>query len=295
MKKIVFFVAAVAALVSCQKNDMETSIIPEDMDLKINLSMDLDTKVTDTAYESGDAVGIYVVNYVDGVPGTLAVSGNHYDNVKHTYCTSWTPAEEMYWLDKNTKADFYCYYPYDYPSSVSAFPFAVMADQSSIADYKASDFVWGVASGVAPTSNLVHIETNHVMSNVKIFLVPGDGFTTESFDAAEISVAVHNIKTNATVNLSDGVVTATGSAAVVTPYNEGTYYRAIIVPQTVANDSVLIVVTIDGAEYTLRKGFTFVGGKQHKFTVAVNKTGNGINIGISGWETDDEDNGGSAE
>ena len=87
MKKTLFFAAALAALVSCQKNDTETPITPVDENLKINLSMDIATKVTDTAFESGDEVGIYVVNYVDGVAGTLAASGNHYDNVKHTYST----------------------------------------------------------------------------------------------------------------------------------------------------------------------------------------------------------------
>ena len=295
MKKIVFFAAALAALVSCHKNDIETPITPVDENLKINLSMDLATKVTDTAFESGDEVGIYVVNYVDGVAGSLAALGNHYDNVKHTYSTSWTPAEEMYWLDKTTKADFYCYYPYGNPSSVTAYPFAVNADQSTLANYKASDFVWGMASGVSPTSNLVQIATNHVMSNMAIYLEAGDGFTDETFAAANVSVAVRNVKTNATVNLTDGTVTATGSTTEVTPYNEGVYYRAVIVPQTVASGSALIVVTVDGTEYTLKKGFTFAGGKQHKFTVTVNKTGNGINIGIGGWETDDEDNGGSAE
>ena len=295
MKKTMLFAAALAALVSCQKNDIEIPVTPVDENLKINLSMDLGTRVTDTAFESGDEVGIYVVNYVDGYAGTLAASGNHYDNIKHTYATSWIPAEEMYWLDKTTNADFYCYYPYGTPESVTAYPFAVKADQSALVNYKVSDFVWGKASGVSPTSNLVQIATNHVMSNIKLYLEPGDGFTAETFAAADLSVAVRNVKTNATVNLSDGTVTATGSANEVIPYDEGAFYRAVIVPQTVADGSALIVVTVDGTEYTLKKGFTFVGGKQHKFTVTVNKTGSGINIGISGWETDGEDNGGSAE
>lgn len=295
MKKIMFFAAVLAAFVSCQKNDVETTVTPKDESLKINLSMNLATKITDTAFESGDAVGVYVVNYVDEAAGTLAASGNHYDNVKLTYGTAWTPAEEMFWLDKSTKADFYCYYPYADPGSVTAYPFAVKADQSSLADYKASDFIWGKASGVAPTSELIQIAANHIMSNVAIYLQPGDGFTTETFAAAEVSVAVRNVLTNAAVNLSDGTVAATGSAAEVIPYDEGTYYRAVIVPQVVADGTSLIVVTVDDTEYALKKGFTFVSGKQHKFTVTVNKTGSGINIGIGDWESGGEDNGGSAE
>ena len=36
-------------------------------------------------------------------------------------------------------------------------------------------------------------------------------------------------------------------------------------------------------------------GEQHKFTVVVNKTSSGINVGISDWKSDGTDNGGSAE
>jgi hypothetical protein len=40
---------------------------------------------------------------------------------------------------------------------------------------------------------------------------------------------------------------------------------------------------------------TFKANKQHKFTVTLNKVNNGVNVGIGGWETDEEDYGGSAE
>ena len=133
------------------------------------------------------------------------------------------------------------------------------------------------------------------MSNAVIFIKPGDGFTAESLASASISVEIRNVMTNAYINLSSGTVTPTGSASGVTPYNEGTRYRAVIVPQTVAAGSDLITVTVNGTAYTLKKGFTFVSGKQHTFTVTVNKTGSGINIGIGDWENDGTDNGGDAE
>jgi hypothetical protein len=40
---------------------------------------------------------------------------------------------------------------------------------------------------------------------------------------------------------------------------------------------------------------TFKAGKQHKFTVTLNKSSNGVNIGIGGWTEDEEDYGGDAE
>ena len=71
---------ALAALaISCAQK--EGPVAPEER-VPIKLSLDLNTKVTDTYFESGDAVGIYVVGYNGSNPGSLAASGNLYDNVK---------------------------------------------------------------------------------------------------------------------------------------------------------------------------------------------------------------------
>ena len=291
-KTILCGLALAALAVSCAQE--EEPVTPEER-VPIKLTLDLNTKVTDTYFESGDAVGIYVVGYNGSNPGSLAASGNLYDNVKYSYTTSWTGEQVLYWPDKTTPADFYAYYPYGTPGSVTAYPFAVSSDQSSASAYKASDFVWGTAQGIAPTSSVVNIPTGHIMSNAVLFIKPGDGFTAESLASATVSVEIRNVMTNAYINLSSGTVTPTGSASGVTPYNEGTRYRAVIVPQTVAAGSDLITVTVNGTAYTLKKGFTFVSGKQHTFTVIVNKTGSGINIGIGDWENDGTDNGGDAE
>ena len=291
-KTLICSLALVAFAASCTQK--EAPVTAEER-VPINLSFDLNTKVTDTYVESGDAVGIYVVGYNGSNPGSLATSGNLYDNVKYSYATSWTGEQVLYWPDKTTPADFYAYYPYGTPGSVTAYPFAVGSDQSAASAYKASDFVWGKASGVAPTANVVNIPTGHIMSNAVLYIKPGDGFTAESLASATVAVEIRNVKTNAYVNLASGVVTATGTASKVVPFNEGTRYRAVVVPQTVADGSDLITVTVNGTAYTLKKGFTFVSGKQHTFTVTVNKTGSGINIGVGDWDNDGTDNGGDAE
>lgn len=268
----------------------------EKVQIPINIAVGTWTRATDAAYEANDQVGIYVVNYNGSTAGTLAASGNHVDNKQFTYDGSkWTSASEVYWKDQTTKADFYCYYPYASTVDISAYSFGVQADQSTEANYKKSDFLWGKSSGVAPTASAVPITTNHIFSNMLIYLEAGDGFTAETLAAATKSIKIANVKTQATINLSTGVATATGTAGTVTPRNMGDYYRALIVPQTIADGTSLISVTVDGVEYSLDKGFTFKANTQHKFTVTVSKTSSGVNIGIGGWETDDTDNGGSAE
>ena len=61
------------------------------------------------------------------------------------------------------------------------------------------------------------------------------------------------------------------------------------------SEIIYVSGTVNGTAYTLKKGFTFVSGKQHTFTVTVNRTVSGINIGIGDWENDGTDNGGDAE
>ena len=224
----------------------------------------------------------------------MVVSGNHVDNMGFTYSTKWTPDEEIYWKDQTTKAVFYCYYPYGTPNSVTAYKFSTKADQSTLANYKASEFLWGKTDSVSPTESAVPITVNHMFSNALVVVEPGAGFTAESLAASNVEVKICNIKTDASINLATGVVSASGAPTSVTPLYEGTYYRALIVPQTV-EESALIIVTVDGVNYTLTKGFTFKANTQHRFTVTVNKVNNGVNIGIGGWQIDDTDNGGSAE
>jgi hypothetical protein len=130
MKKLFTLMAAVAAMISCSNNVENVPTTPETNLLPINISTTL-TRATDSAFEAGDKVGIFVVNE----PNALAASGNHVDNMGFTYSTKWTPDAPIYWLDQTTKADFYCYYPYADGVSTTAHTFATKADQSTLANY----------------------------------------------------------------------------------------------------------------------------------------------------------------
>ena len=266
--------------------------------LPINISTSLTTRATDTAFEEGDGIGLFVVNYnADGTQAALKVTGNHVDNVKYTYNGTWTPATQTYWKDDVTHADFYIYYPYQTINSVDDLSFSVKADQSAVADYKAGDLLIGKTTNVAPTQNAVKIDAKHVMSQMVITLVAGNGFTESSLAAAQVTVKINRLKTQVAANLSTGVVTAKGDDADITPLKEEGTYKAIIVPQTVG-DGTLITVNVDGRDYKLAKASNFTAfeaGKKYKFTVTVSKTSNGVNVNISKWEDDGIDYGGTAE
>lgn len=288
---------------SSDGSDGNTDVIqpPVENKLAINISTNISSRATEEAFEAGDCVGLYVANYgKDGKPTALKTSGNHVDNLKFTYNGTWTPTQAASWQDSTTHADFYLYYPFTSSiSSVDAMPFNVKEDQSKEADYKACDLLIGKAADIAPTKNEIMITAKHVMSQMAIKVVPGNGFTQTSLDAAKVAVKVNGVKTTSTVNLATATATATatGNAKSITAYKAGETYKAIIVPQP-ANVNNIITVYINGEEFCLSgdPAFkAFATGKRHTFTVTVSKTSSGLNANISKWEDDGRDYGGTAE
>ena len=294
-----FTLAAVAAMMfSCSKRE---DVIPDAGKLPINISIGQQTRANDTTYENGDEVGVYVVNYNGATAGTLATSGNQVDNAQFIFDGSkWSPENSIYWKDKSTAADFYAYYPYSESTNISAHPFSVQADQSTEDAFWASDFLWGKTTKVSPTKNAVPIETNHSLSRILVDIKPGNGFTAESWATATKSVKICDVKTSATIDLSTGIATATGNNGEIIPLaaaKTGTTlsYQAMMIPQVVADNSKLVVVTVDGVDYVYRKGFTFKANTQHKFTIKVNKSGSSVDVTIGEWTTEEIPNEGTAE
>ncbi len=265
----------------------------EKLEIKISPSLSA-SRATDYGFESGDCIGLYVVNYAGGKPGTLGNSGNHVDNMRFTYNGTWNPDSPVTWNDNETHADFYVYYPYSSVKSVNAHEFAVKSDQSTEDAYKASDLMTGKALNITPTASAIEIPVSHAMSRASIYLEAGNGFTAESLAKADISVKINGVKCSATINITTGEVTPSGQSTSLTPLLTGNCYKALIVPQTVENGN-LITITADGREFNLQKGFTFEGGKNHNFTITLSKTSAGVNVNITPWIDDDSDNGGTAE
>ena len=269
---------------------------PVEKKIPINLNCGVSSRVTDTSYESGDKVGLYVVNYDGENAGTLQVNGNHASNVAFSYDGSkWTSSTSLYWKDDQTKADFYVYYPYGNVTTVTEHPFSVKKDQSLSSSYQASEFLYGVSKNIAPVESAVNVTTYHLMSNAVVKLVAGEGFSEAELESDNVSVSINGLKIDSKINLRTGEVVATGEAHVITPLNIDGTYKALVVPQVVSAED-FITIEIDGQMYKMVKDdFTFVSGKRHSFTVTVSKKEGGINVNIADWEDDGIDNGGTAE
>ena len=300
IKYLMAYLILPITITSCSSEVNETGenpvTPPTKREIKISTNVSGITRATDTGFDTNDKCGLYVVNRgIDNSSSALKATGNHVDNMRFTYSGTWTPDTPIYWMDNTTHADFYLYFPYQSGiSDVNAMSFSVKTDQSSESAYKASELLIGSVKDMAPTESAVIINAKHVLSQMIVNVAAGNGFTTESLAAANIGVTINGTKVSATVDIASSAVSATGDAQSIKPWNTNGTWKALVIPQSV-EETNLITVNVDGKDYNLKKAFTFVSGKSHKFTVTVSKTSNGINVNIDGWETDDTDNGGVAE
>ncbi len=311
-KNTIIYLAAmvVALLLGACSDDMFEEGEQQHSNDRIQLSGDIDqlavTRVNDNGFCNGDVMGVYIVDYDGGTPGTLKASGNRGDNVRHTFDEPnyrWNSAYDLYWKDKHTHIDVYGYYPFADPESVDDYQFEVKRDQSKPSEngemggYEASDFLWGKVADVAPTTSVIRLPMKHRMANARVTLVEGSGFAAGEWAGTERTVLAPNLIRKASINLADGTVTANGSveATATMPSRSGNEWRAIVVPQTVKAGETLFSITIGGVPYKFAKNeaFTYMPGKMSNFSIRVDKkAGSGqyqltlISESITPWEND---------
>lgn len=263
-------------------------------------------RVNDSGFCDGDMMGVYVVDYEGGNPGTLKLKGNRGDNVRYTFdeaANKWTGAYELYWKDGHTPVDVYGYYPFAAPESIEDYQFEVQKDQSKASSsdemggYEASDFLWGKVDEVAPTSSVIRLPLSHRMSNARVTLLQGTGFTAEEWAATEKIVLVQNVARKASINLANGTVSKAGEVepTATLPSCVGNEWRAIVVPQTVPQGAALFSITIGGTpfKFTRPNDFEYKAGHMMNFSIRVDKQQESgqykltlVSASVSEWESD---------
>lgn len=251
----------------------------------------------DTAFENGDRAGLYVVNRINGKMESLLPSGNHIDNMRFTYHGTWTPSQPIYWMDEQTKADFYLYYPYSSEMDDPRYwTVNVPTDQSTEAAMLQADVLVGRAFNVAPASQAVELKARHMMSRLTITLQASQGMTEEKLREADLKVLVNGLITEATVNIATAIATASGTERhdIQACQTDALTFTVTAVPQTVT-EGAFITIVVNGDRYTLRRAVTLKQGTWHHATVKVGAANGNIGVTIGGWTIDNTDYGGTAQ
>ncbi len=307
---LLYMVAVVAYVLTGCSDDLFNGDYSQHDCNRIQLSGDIDqlavTRVNDNGFCNGDVMGVYIVDYEGNNPGTLKVSSNRGDNVRHTFDEpnyKWNSAYDLFWKDKHTHIDVYGYYPYANPESIEDYQFEVQKDQSTATEdgemggYEASDFLWGKVSDVAPTTSIIRLPLAHRMSNARVTLIQGSGFADGEWAKTKKIVLTANVARKASINLSTGEIKTAGSVEnnMTIPSRTNDEWRTIVVPQTVKAGTTLFSITIGGVPYkfTKNEALTYVAGKMMNFGIKVDKqSGSGaykltlVSESITPWEND---------
>ena len=285
MKKIFLTIAAIAALASCQKGEMPDDATPKEIDFRFELPA---TKATATAFESGDTISLYAVEYTSEEAPELQLGDNFLNNERLIFNgSSWGGTRKVYWSNK--PCDFYAMYPAQSLTSVENHYFDIATDQNStiegstLTGYEASDILFAKAEKVSrPDNNALAMTFSHLMSKCIVTITKGEKFEGEIPD--DITTHIYSTCTSAILNLSKGSVEkdAQGNRKTITMKKiSNTQFEAIVVPQYIERRTPLIEVTMGGIAYLLEYSLSFKPGVVHTINLIVNTSPDQENLEIS--------------
>ena len=286
MKKIfISAIAILAAITGCNK--IETPAVTDDGEMRFNVAHPA-TKATETAFEAGDRMGVYITEYKDGKPLALQLGGNYKNNNPVTFDgTSWTADPVIYWGEG--KYDVFAYYPFMIPESVDELPFSVALDQrveetaDALSAYEASDFLYAFKKGVTSEGGEVNLLFKHKMSRLTVNLIKGDDF--EGDIPSDLTVYIHNTVTDCLIDLATGDVIKDPYApakTVTARKDSDSRYTAIIVPQMLTNKKPLLEIIFKDVSYMIESKFQFKTGTHHIINVTLNNNPDKVKIEIGG-------------
>lgn len=238
-----------------------------------------DTRATDTAFESGDIIGVFVVKAGELIQPT----GNEVNNESFTFNGSaWSSSKKVYWNDGTF--DVYAYYPYAGTiADTEEMLFNVGADQSTHAGYTASDFVWASKEGVTGSSTPVSLSFTHSLSKAVVVLEKGDGFTGNI--PSDCEVYLHSTALEAAIDLESGNAEASAYSptGTIKAYKKNnTTFEAIVVPQNITSRRPLVEVVTEGVSYLMEGKISFRPGYSHNIIITLTKNPEETKIEIGG-------------
>lgn len=235
------------------------------------------TKVTETAFENGDAIGLTVTRGATGAEAPSAWASN-----KKLTFNGLEFSSDLLWYPEGTdEATLAAYYPYIAEGVPATFTVAI--DQAD--GIQDSDLIAAVKSGVLPTANAVTMPFKHKLSRLVVAITNNAGYTIEGLTLKGI------IPTAALAEDFTATASPDDQPADITAFRvDDETFTAIVPPQTVA-----ITAEVSAAGKALSQKLaesTLAAGKKYTINVIVNQED--IEIVLSG-DIEDWTDGGSLQ
>lgn len=245
-------IAAVSVFAACNKEPQETP--SNGLQIKLNASLYNFTKATDTAFEAKDAISVNLYKGED----------SYINNAMFTYNGSALTSETQYnWYpETDVVGTITAFYPYaTLAEGATNHTFTINADQSTVANFKASDFMTARTTS-SPTENSVTLPFTHALAKIVVTIV---NETTETVNA----VMLTGVKGSVSYDLKTGAISTTGSAGTVSALNNNNTWEVIIAPQTASPELVITTASEKQYTFTLAEDVTFNSGKYSTAAVTI--------------------------
>ena len=255
MKKFLILMTCIAAVAACTKKEVPTwtnpdqPIVTPDGQAPLLKVTPVITKVTETKFENGDAIGITVSRE----------AGAWAENKKLTFDGTVFSGDVKWYPEGTDASTVTAYYPYAATVPTS---FSVAADQSAGAS--ASDLVAGSVSGVKPSAEAIVVPFQHKLSLI-VFNVANNA----GGDLKEISLDGAKLMANLTPDFTPTVDADAPAASVKAFKKSATSYALILPPQTVVLTAKVETAGGNILSQNLAEA-TLEGGKKYTINMVVN-------------------------
>jgi hypothetical protein len=266
----------VQTFTACTDDTLQDSAQPDGGRIAFDLAIggSVQTRVStaadfSSAWEQGDAVGLFAVSHASGTPAALAASGNYMNNVSLALGASvWSLSPAQYYPADGNQLDFYAYYPRQTTvANATGMTFTVQTDQSAGTNFNKSDLLLAKQMNVAKSASPVPLAFSHALSLVQVQVTNATATTT---------VTLLNVKTSVTIDwtASTPAVTASGTAGNIKMARvSGTnLFRALVSAQDIPAGSGMFMVSGSPSPYLsapLSGNLTLVQGGVYKFATSI--------------------------
>lgn len=284
MKKLLWIASALFAAMavsSCNdiKEDLQSSE-PRAINITASVGRYAATKATDTAFEAGDSLGLFVGEPLN-INNLLMVS----DGSKLVLDS------KLFWGENQTTPSvFKAYYPYnaELKDLSGKLPFKVKANQNSAQNYTRSDLM-AAGTEAGPDVNEVHLTFDHLLSKLLVKLDNQSGEPVKE-------VLVAGFRSDAVVDCETMKVSLPEKEeqysyeylypAIVTDAAGAEYFSLIIPPQD--EEFAVAVTLLSGRVEIFYSEAEFVQGKQCHGTITIpeQKLGEKVDfeVSVADWD-----------
>ncbi len=265
MKRIKFFaLASVIALTACQNSENEQQTVEQrvPVELKQQALAITETRAAQNLNDSYIAAGQKVAVKITG------------DEKIYEYTTdengAMTAPDPRPCYPSEGTIDITAYYP-----STAGETFTVATDQSTDANYLASDLMFASKTGQAKTKDAVALEFEHKLSKIAVNVTAKDGINVSS-------ITLKGVLPTVSFNAATGEVgNASGDATDIVIVTSGNKGAAVIPAQTLESKTLEIVTDAGTANYPVNK--TFAASNVYTVNLTLQKTGVNTVAATANW------------